>query len=134
MSSRWVDIGGADAVSETAPLSVEIDGVPVVVVRCGAELYAVEERCTHDGESLSGAQVEACQIRPVIGHQLVDREVSLPNHDPIWIGVSDLTHRSDGGVHAGLIDGPDLQPAPFRFHSRAPVRVGRVVPILLVLV
>jgi len=62
MSSRWVDIGGADAVSETAPLSVEIDGVPVVIVRCGAELYAVEDRCTHDGESLSGAQVEACQI------------------------------------------------------------------------
>ena len=79
-------------------------------------------------------QVEACQIRPVIGHQLVDREVSLADHDAIGIGVSHLTHRSDGSVHARLIDGPDLQPAPFRLHSRAPVRVGRVVPILLVLV
>src|SRR6267154_6734369 len=62
LSSRWIDIGGADAVSETAPLAVEVDGVAVVVVRCGAELYAVEDSCTHDGESLTGAQVEACQI------------------------------------------------------------------------
>ena len=62
MSSRWVDIGGLDALSESAPLSAEVDGVPVVVVRCGSDLYAVEDRCTHDGESLGGAEVEDCQI------------------------------------------------------------------------
>jgi 3-phenylpropionate/trans-cinnamate dioxygenase ferredoxin component len=62
MSGRWVDVGAAASVSETTPLSVEVDGVPVVVVRCGTELYAVEDRCTHDGESLGAAQVEDCQI------------------------------------------------------------------------
>jgi 3-phenylpropionate/trans-cinnamate dioxygenase ferredoxin subunit len=62
MSSSWTDIGAAGAVSETEPLAVEVDGAPVVVVRCGAELYAVEDRCTHDGESLAGAQVQDCQI------------------------------------------------------------------------
>ena len=62
MSSKWIDIGSADQVSETVSLAAEIDGGPVVVVRCGTELYAVEDRCTHDGESLSGAQVEGCQI------------------------------------------------------------------------
>ena len=62
MSSDWVDVGGAEAVSETAPLSAEVDGVALVIVRCGRELYAVEDRCTHDGESLGGAQVEDCQI------------------------------------------------------------------------
>ena len=58
----WIDVGVADAVSETAPLSVEVDGVQLAVVRCGRELYAVEDRCTHDGESLGEAQVENCQI------------------------------------------------------------------------
>ena len=58
----WIDVGVADAVRETTPLSVEVDGVPVVVVRCSRELYAVEDRCTHDGESLAGAEVEDCQI------------------------------------------------------------------------
>jgi 3-phenylpropionate/trans-cinnamate dioxygenase ferredoxin subunit len=62
MNAEWVDVGGTDAVSETAPLAVEVDGVAVVIVRCGSELFAVEDRCSHDGEPLSGAQVEDCQI------------------------------------------------------------------------
>jgi 3-phenylpropionate/trans-cinnamate dioxygenase ferredoxin subunit len=62
MSSGWVDVGSTDAVSETAPLSVDVDGVAVIVVRCGSELYAVEDRCTHDGESLDEAPVQDCQI------------------------------------------------------------------------
>jgi 3-phenylpropionate/trans-cinnamate dioxygenase ferredoxin component len=62
MSPAWVDVGAADSVSESAPFSAEVDGVALVIVRCGRELYAVEDRCTHDGESLGGAQVENCQI------------------------------------------------------------------------
>ena len=62
MSAEWRDVGGVDAVSETTALSAEVDGVAVVIVRCGRELYAVEDRCTHNGEPLSGAQVEDCQI------------------------------------------------------------------------
>ena len=62
MSSEWVDIGRADALSESVPLPVEVDGTAVVIVRCGGELYAVEDRCTHDGESLSAAEVENCEI------------------------------------------------------------------------
>jgi len=62
MSSDWIDIGDAGAVREATPLSVEVDGIPIVVVRCGSEIHAVEDRCTHDGEPLGGAEVEACQI------------------------------------------------------------------------
>ena len=62
MTSQWIDIGGSDSVQETAPFSAEVDGIPIVVVRCGAELYAVEDRCTHDGEPLGEAEVQSCQI------------------------------------------------------------------------
>jgi hypothetical protein len=79
-------------------------------------------------------QVDAGQIRPVIGHQLVDWEVSLPDHDAIWIRVSDPTHPPDRGVHARLIDGSDLQPAPFGLHPHPPIGVRRVVSTLLILV
>ncbi|HVN44351.1 MAG TPA: non-heme iron oxygenase ferredoxin subunit [Steroidobacteraceae bacterium] len=58
----WIDVGRADALSEAAPLAAEVDGVHLVVVRCGSDLYAVEDRCTHDGESLGEAHVEDCQI------------------------------------------------------------------------
>ena len=62
MTSEWLDIGGSDSVREATPLSAEVDGIPIVVVRCGSELYAVEDRCTHDGEALGDAAVESCQI------------------------------------------------------------------------
>ncbi len=60
--STWQDVGGADAVGESATLAAEVDGIAVLVVRCGTQLYAIEDRCTHDGEPLEGAEVEACQI------------------------------------------------------------------------
>ena len=62
MNTAWVDIGGAEAVTEARPLSAEVEGLGVLVVRCGAELYAVEDRCSHDGEPLDGGPVEDCQI------------------------------------------------------------------------
>ena len=62
MSSDWVDVGAADAIEDSKSLSADIDGLALLVVRCGPELYAVEDRCTHDGEPLGGAEVEACQI------------------------------------------------------------------------
>ena len=60
--STWVDIGAASNLPEGIPLSTEVDGVAVVVVRCGPDLYAVEDRCTHDGESFTGAEVENCEL------------------------------------------------------------------------
>jgi 3-phenylpropionate/trans-cinnamate dioxygenase ferredoxin subunit len=58
----WVDVGSATDLSEATPLSVEVDGLALVVVRCGNDFYAVEDRCTHDGESFEGAEVESCQL------------------------------------------------------------------------
>jgi 3-phenylpropionate/trans-cinnamate dioxygenase ferredoxin subunit len=60
--TEWLDVGTADAVADQTSLSVEVDDSPVVIVRCGDQLYAVEDRCTHDGEALGGAEVEDCQI------------------------------------------------------------------------
>ena len=62
MSSRWADIGGANEVNETEPLAVFVDGIAMIVVRCGESLYAVDNLCTHDGETFGEAQVEDCQV------------------------------------------------------------------------
>jgi len=62
VASVWIDIGPADAVTETATLSAEVDGYYIVVARCGDQLFAVEDRCSHDGESLAGAEIEKCEI------------------------------------------------------------------------
>jgi 3-phenylpropionate/trans-cinnamate dioxygenase ferredoxin component len=60
--SRWIDIGPATAVTETTPLPAEVAGYSLMVVSCRGELYSIEDRCTHDGESLMGAEVEECQV------------------------------------------------------------------------
>jgi 3-phenylpropionate/trans-cinnamate dioxygenase ferredoxin subunit len=62
MSAEWVDVASAESIADSASLSVDLDGLAVLVVRCGDDLYAVEDRCTHDGEPLEGAEVESCQI------------------------------------------------------------------------
>src|ERR1700742_3995648 len=62
MSAEWIDIASAESIPDSASLSVDVDGLALLVVRCGDDLYAVEDRCTHDGEPLEGAEVEACQI------------------------------------------------------------------------
>jgi 3-phenylpropionate/trans-cinnamate dioxygenase ferredoxin component len=62
MSDEWVDLGAAQEVTDAHSLSVEIDDVALIVARCGSGLYAVEDRCTHDGQSLAGAEIEACEI------------------------------------------------------------------------
>ena len=58
----WIDAGPAASLAEETPLAVDLDGQAVLVVRCGADLYAVDDLCTHDGEPLEGAAVESCQI------------------------------------------------------------------------
>jgi len=58
----WVDVGNAADLADGESLSVEVDGNPIVVARCGKDVYAVDDRCTHDGEALDGAEIESCQI------------------------------------------------------------------------
>jgi 3-phenylpropionate/trans-cinnamate dioxygenase ferredoxin subunit len=60
--SDWVDVGASAALGENKTMSVEVEGDPIVIVRCADGLYAVEDRCTHDGEPLSGGEVEDCEL------------------------------------------------------------------------
>ncbi len=62
MSINWVDVGSAGEIEDSKSMSADIDGFALLVVRCGSDLYAIEDRCTHDGEPLEGAEVESCQI------------------------------------------------------------------------
>ena len=58
----WLDVAAAAELPESAPLPVDLDGLALLVVRCGEEIYAIDDVCTHDGEPLAGAAVEACEI------------------------------------------------------------------------
>ncbi|MGB8327169.1 MAG: non-heme iron oxygenase ferredoxin subunit [Steroidobacteraceae bacterium] len=60
--SRWIDAGPVAAIAAGGWLTAEVSGFPVAIVRVGGELHAFEDRCTHDGESLAGAEIEENQV------------------------------------------------------------------------
>jgi 3-phenylpropionate/trans-cinnamate dioxygenase ferredoxin subunit len=59
---QWVDLCDAAVVGDTEPFAAEVEGFALVVARCADGFYAVEDRCTHDGEPLAGAEIDACEI------------------------------------------------------------------------
>ena len=57
-SGAWIDVGEAETLASGGRLDAEVDGFYVAVVQLDGALHAFEDRCTHDGESLAGADVE----------------------------------------------------------------------------
>jgi 3-phenylpropionate/trans-cinnamate dioxygenase ferredoxin subunit len=61
---RWIDVGAAAALEGEGRIDAEVAGCFVAVVRLQGALHAFEDRCTHDGEPLAGAEVEADAATP----------------------------------------------------------------------
>lgn len=104
MTARWVDMGSQFDL-EAGPLAAEIDGYAIAVVRVGQRVHAYEDRCTHDGETLAGAEIEDCAVvcpRHGARFSLTTGEPSgPPAYEPIRIfGVRE----ADGRI---LVEIPD---------------------------
>lgn len=88
MPARWVDIGAA-ANLEAGGLSADVDGWAIAVARVGDALHAYEDRCTHDGESLAGAEIDdGAVVCPRHGARFCLRDgaaLSPPAYEPIRI-------------------------------------------------
>ncbi len=68
----WIDVGAIAALEAGGRLETEVDDLPVTVVRVGGQLYAFEDRCTHDDAPLTGGELEAnpgdCEAAVVCPH------------------------------------------------------------------
>ena len=53
----WTPVVSESELVEGEPHRAELDGVPVVMVRSGGQVYALAERCSHRGGPLSDGQV-----------------------------------------------------------------------------
>jgi 3-phenylpropionate/trans-cinnamate dioxygenase ferredoxin subunit len=60
--SAWVDIGSLSDLESTSRLEAEVDGYRVRVARVGGNLYAFEDRCTHDDSPFDDAPIEDSEI------------------------------------------------------------------------
>lgn len=60
MTTPWIDVGASADLASAGCLMVDSDEFGVVrIARIGAELYAFEDRCTHDGAPLDDAELDA---------------------------------------------------------------------------
>ena len=60
--SGWVDVGSLEELRSTMRLEGDVDGYRVRVASVGGNLYAFEDRCTHDDSPFDDAPIEDSEI------------------------------------------------------------------------
>ena len=60
--SGWVDIGSLEELQSRSRLEADVDGYRVRVATVGGNLYAFEDRCTHDDSPFDDAPIEDSEI------------------------------------------------------------------------
>jgi nitrite reductase/ring-hydroxylating ferredoxin subunit len=58
----WTAAAGASSLQDGEPARVIVDDTPVLLLRAGDELFAIHDRCSHRGCSLSEGSVEGDEI------------------------------------------------------------------------
>ena len=58
----FVPVAKVSDLPDPGKMLVEVDDVFVVLVRCGGQIYAIDDVCTHDGGPLSEGELEDCTI------------------------------------------------------------------------
>lgn len=59
---NWMDVASVAAVPDGEALPVTVGRRRIAVARLGAEYFAIEDLCTHDGAELAGGPVEGSEI------------------------------------------------------------------------
>jgi 3-phenylpropionate/trans-cinnamate dioxygenase ferredoxin subunit len=95
----WIDVAATSDFPPGTCRTVDASGTPIAVFNAGGEYYAIEDRCTHEAETLSLGKVE-------------DLEIICPRHQ----------------ARFSLINGESLSPPAYEPVSTFPVRIvdGRV--------
>jgi len=58
----WIDAGNPGDIADGTTKSIVAGSGFIAIARSGGDFYAIEDVCTHDGESLTGGEIEDCQI------------------------------------------------------------------------
>ena len=59
---KWIDAGPAAKLRDGQAISIAAGRRMIAVARSGAEYFAIEDICTHDGAELTGGAIEGTEI------------------------------------------------------------------------
>ncbi|MET7902185.1 bifunctional 3-phenylpropionate/cinnamic acid dioxygenase ferredoxin subunit [Streptomyces sp. NPDC005336] len=71
-----------DELEDGIPKRVELEGVPIALVRTEGEVFAVNDICSHANVSLSEGEVEDCQIECWLHGSSFDLRTGKPSGLP----------------------------------------------------
>jgi 3-phenylpropionate/trans-cinnamate dioxygenase ferredoxin subunit len=82
----WRPTGlSADSVAPGQPRSVEVDGAEIVLVRIGAEVFAVADHCPHRDGQLSDGTLDAYRLTCPLHGAVFDLRTGAVCADPFGI-------------------------------------------------
>lgn len=58
----WIDVAPAGEMPPGDWRTLEVEGVLVAVFNLDDAYYAIEDICTHDGDTLTGGALDGCEI------------------------------------------------------------------------
>jgi 3-phenylpropionate/trans-cinnamate dioxygenase ferredoxin subunit len=92
---KWIDAGPTADLHDGEAISIPVGRRMIAVVRSGAEYFAIEDVCTHDGAELTGGEVEGTEIIcPRHGARFCLRTgqaLSPPAYEPVRVFETKIT-------------------------------------------
>ena len=77
-----------DEVATDEGLGVTVDGLDVVIARCGDEFFALQDVCSHAEVALSEGMIEDCQVECFLHGSMFDLRTGKPTNLPATEPVS----------------------------------------------
>ncbi|KDN82679.1 MULTISPECIES: non-heme iron oxygenase ferredoxin subunit [Kitasatospora] len=82
MSAGYVRACALSVLQEDVPKKVELNGVPVAIVRTDEGVFAINDICSHANVSLSEGEVEDCMIECWLHGSSFDLRTGKPSGLP----------------------------------------------------
>ena len=102
-----------DELTEATPTRVELDGVPVCLVRSGGEVRALHDVCSHQRWSLADGVVYGDGVECSLHGSTFDLDTGAPSSLPATTAVPTfLTRVVDGSVEVDVSAATNGAPTP----------------------
>lgn len=83
VAEAWFDVGAPDDFIDGDVLAVVADGLDIAMFRCGEELFALKDKCTHGRAKLSDGFIEDDCVECPLHQGRFDIRSGEPRSEPV---------------------------------------------------
>lgn len=97
MSGPFVVVADEAEITEGKQQLVRVDGRAIVICMSEGQIFAIENRCTHDNEQLLGGNIKKCTIVCPIHGARFSLKNGAPLGGPAYEPITTFPVRVEGG-------------------------------------